>query len=221
MKRGTRIVLVLAVCMTTSLFLVSTSFAAGPYMNVLVGGTWVEDADLDFDEIPSALFSAEAEFDTGFNVGVAGGYDFGPARLEAEVAYRQNDVDRLKINFFGEQFKAKADGDISAASLMVNGYFDIETGSPVTPYLGAGIGVANVSLNDIKAEGEKVVDDDDTVFAYQFGGGVAFALNESMALDLGYRYFATDDPEFDDVDNDSFESEYKSHNVSLGLRINF
>ena len=43
-----------------------------------------------------------------------------------------------------------------------------------------------------------------------------------MAIDLGYRYFATSDPEFDDdLGLGGFESEYKSHNVSLGLRMNF
>lgn len=204
MKKSARIGLVLVVCMMASLLLISTSFAAGPYMNVQVGGTWLEDADVEG--------IADIEFDTGFNVGVAAGYDFGMTRLEAEVVYRENDID--KVEAFG--LSLNADGDISALSLMGNAYLDIETGSPVTPYIVAGIGLARVSLNDMKIEGIRVSDDDDTVFAYQFGGGVAFALNEAMAIDLGYRYFATEDPEFD-----GDEVEYKSHNVSLGLRINF
>jgi outer membrane autotransporter protein len=214
MKKSARIGLVLVVCMMASLLLISTSFAAGPYMSVQVGSTWVKDADFDYDE----FFPLEAQFDTGFNVGVAGGHDFGMVRLEAELAYRENDFDKIEFPFFG---RARASGDISATSLMFNGYYDLETGSPVTPYLGAGLGVANVSMNDVKVAGVKVVDDDDTVFAYQIGAGVAFALNEVMALDLGYRYFATADPEFTDRERDDFDFEYKSHNVSLGLRINF
>jgi len=214
-------VFVFLCCLVTAVMFGSTAFAAsGPYLSVQVGGTWLEDANVDYDN--PFFIDDEVEFDTGFNVGLAAGYDFGMARLEGEVAYRQNDVD--KINIDGEDFNG--DGDASALSFMLNGYLDIETGSPVTPYLGAGLGVANVSANDVQVEvpgfGKfDFVDDDDTVFAYQFSAGVAFALNEAMAIDLGYRYFATSDPEFDDTGLGGFESEYKSHNVSLGLRMNF
>jgi opacity protein-like surface antigen len=104
---------------------------------------------------------------------------------------------------------------------MANAFWDIETGSPVTPYLGGGIGVANVSINDLGVFGISVVDDDDTVFAYQFGAGIALELNPNMALDFGYRYFVTTDPEFTDNFGDKFESEYQTHNASLGLRIMF
>lgn len=215
MRRGARSGSALLVCLASSLLLASMSFAAGPYMGVHVGSTWVEDATIDFND--PIFIDAESEFDTGINVGVSGGYDFGMARLEGELAYRQNDFDKVVVE--GELFAV--DGDVGALSLMANGYWDFENLSPVTPYLGAGIGFANVSLNDVRDAEGAFVDDDDVVFAYQFGAGVAFALNETMALDLGYRYFATTDPEYTDVEGDTFETEYKTHNVSLGLRINF
>jgi opacity protein-like surface antigen len=195
--------------------LVSVSFAANvPYLGVQVGGTWVDDADLS-DQTGSF---GEAEFDTGFNVGVTGGVDCGPGRYELELTYRQNDFDQISDPGFGS---LPVDGDISALAFMANAFWDIATGSPVTPYLGGGIGVANVSINDLGAFGVPFADDDDTVFAYQVGAGVALELNPNMALDLGYRYFATSDPEFTDVDGFKFESEYKTHNASLGLRIMF
>jgi len=220
-------VLVLLCCLISAVMLGSTAFAAtGPYLGVQVGGTWLEDADVDYDN--PFFIDDEVEFDTGFNVGLAAGYDFGMARLEGEVAYRQNDLDKIEINFApGDVETFSLDGDVSALSFMLNGYLDIETGSPITPYLGAGLGVANVSANDVKIKDPdfgnvKFVDDDDTVFAYQFSAGIAFALNEALALDLGYRYFATSDPEFDTaIGWGGFESEYKSHNVSLGLRMSF
>lgn len=216
MRRGTRSGSALLVCLASSLLLASTSFAAGPYMSVNVGSTWVEDATNTVP--PPQPFSFETEFDIGFNVGASAGYDFGLGRLEGEVAYRQNDIDMI-VNDLGEGFVV--DGDLSALSLMFNGYWDFETISPVTPYLGAGIGFANVSANDLRDVDGTIVDDDDLVFAYQFGAGAAFALNEAMALDLGYRFFATTDPEFTDVEGVAFESEYQTHNISLGLRINF
>lgn len=193
----------------------TVSFAAvSPYASVQVGATLLNDSSNDYNNFP---LSFDLEYDPGFNVGLAGGVDFGMARVEAELAYRQNDVDSLKA--FGTSFSTG--GDVSAWSLMVNGFWDIETSSPVTPYLGGGIGVATVSMNDVTGDGSPFVDDDDTVLAYQFGVGAAFDLNSLLALDVGYRYFATLDPEFTDVDGDTFESEYGSHNINLGVRFKF
>lgn len=198
------------VCLVSSFLMASFSFAAvGPYVSGQVGATFLQDADFS----ASGGLTGETSFDTGFNLGVAGGYDFGPARVEGEVAYRLNDVDEYQVNGLGT---FAGDGDVSTLSLMANGFWDIETGSPVTPYLGAGIGVAQVSMDDPSVP----MDDDDTVFAYQLAAGVAFDLNPSLALDLGYRYFATSDPEFDDAAG-TFETEYMSHNLSLGLRYTF
>jgi len=45
---------------------------------------------------------------------------------------------------------------------------------------------------------------------------VGYAMNENVTLDLQYRYFATEDPEFGVVD-----AEYATHNVYFGLRYNF
>jgi len=202
------------VCLVSSFLMASIASAAvGPYMSGQVGATWLEDADITSPGDPAI----ESSFDMGFNVGASGGFDFGPARVEGELTYRQNDYDELS----DAGFSIAADGDVSALSLLVNGFWDIETGGPVTPYLGAGIGVAQVSINDLGILGISLADDDDTVFAYQFAAGAAFELNPNIALDLGYRYFATADPEFDDAEGTTFESEYASHNLNLGLRFMF
>jgi opacity protein-like surface antigen len=196
-----------------------------PYFSVHVGGTWLQDADVDFDD--PDFFDDEIEFDSGFNVGGAFGYDYGMARLEIELAHRQNDVDTIKVDLLD----FKGDGDFSATSVMLNGYWDFETGSPVVPYIGGGIGFANVSANNVKFFDElgavRYVDDDDNVFAYQLAAGLAFALNPALTLDLGYRFFGTSDPELEadpllvDPPFGDFETEFDSHNVSLGLRMNF
>ena len=227
-----RTLLSLLVALASITLLASVASAAGapyypmhPYFSVHVGGTWLQDADVDFDD--PALFDDEIEFDSGYNVGAAFGYDYGLARLEIELAHRQNDVDRIQVDLLD----FKGDGDFTATSLMLNGYWDLETGSPVVPYLGGGIGFANVSAKNVKftEEGIRVryVDDDDTVFAYQLAAGIAFELNPALTLDLGYRFFGTSkvelkaDPLLVDPPFGDFETEYDSHNVSLGLRMNF
>jgi opacity protein-like surface antigen len=210
--------------------------AVGPYFSLHGGATWLEDSDLDYDGVPSFVFSGEAEFDTGYNLGAAMGYDYGPARLEAEIAYRENEFDQFNVQEFGDSFVDRADGDVSATSLMINAFLDLTTGSPITPYIGGGVGFANVSFNDVQEEINGVffnlADDDDNVLALQFAAGIAFEINPSLTLDLGYRYFVTEDPEIevdpdlvivDDFGNvfDELDAEYESHNVSLGLRFLF
>ena len=76
----------------------------------------------------------------------------------------------------------------------------------------AGIGLANINA-DLDSIDES---DDDTVFAYQAGLGVGYALNDSATLDLKYIYFATEDADFDGID-----AEISSHNVVLGIRFAF
>ncbi|MCI5144811.1 MAG: hypothetical protein D3923_04620, partial [Candidatus Electrothrix sp. AR3] len=57
-------------------------------------------------------------------------------------------------------------------------------------------------------------DVDDTVWSYQLSTGIGYALNEQLTVDALYRYFATDDPEFDGNVN----YEFASHNFLVGLR---
>ena len=70
-----------------------------------------------------------------------------------------------------------------------------------------GVGYANVDLDG---------DEDDSVFAYQVGAGIGYAVSDQATIDLKYRYFATEDPDFGGVD-----AEVASHNIYLGIRVNF
>lgn len=217
MKRALLSLCLLAACALPAL--PAEASGIGPYMTMQAGGTWVEDADVEYDGVSPADLTLEAEFDAGYRLAAALGYDYGLLRLEGEFAYRENDVDSFSGRFLGTPFAFAADGDVSATSFMFNGFWDLETGSPMTPYLGAGIGLANVSYDDVVDDvGAPFIDDDDTVLAFQFAAGLAFEVTPVLTLDLGYRYFATDDPELEDAFGDSLETEYKSHNASVGLR---
>jgi opacity protein-like surface antigen len=95
---------------------------------------------------------------------------------------------------------------------MVNAALDVPLGTIVEPYVLVGIGAANVTLESDDLD----VDEDDTVFAYQAGAGLGFALTETITLFAGYRFFGTADPEFEGLD-----AEYHSHNVEGGIRFGF
>jgi len=179
---------------------VSAAFAA-PYVSGNVGAVWLEDSDFG-DE-------AEISFDTGFGITAAIGnaYENG-LRGEVEFGYRTSDMDEFDSDFGSGSIN---DGDISTISLMVNGYYDFRPKETICPFIGAGIGYANVE-GDIDELGSE----DDNVFAYQVAVGVAFAINPQTKIDVQYRYFDTDDGDFDNL-----EVEYGTHNAMLGVRYSF
>jgi opacity protein-like surface antigen len=181
----------------------SASFA-GTYISGTLGAVIVNDSDID-DGVDTGEFS----YDTGFGfLGALGSSFEGGGRAEVEVGYRKNDFDEIKVDGLGS---ADIDGDLTSLSLMGNAYYDISTEGSFSPFIGAGIGFANLE-GDLDDFG----DEDDTVFAYQFILGGSFASSKTLSVDLQYRYFATEDPDFDGLD-----SEYSSHNVMIGLRSSF
>ncbi len=184
------------------------------YAGFQVGMTWLRDADGVYNDPAFRDFNFETSYDSGFSVtGFLGARVMEALRLEGEITYRNNDFDRVR----DIEGSIPLGGDISSWSLMFNGFYDFVNPGPFTPYLGGGIGFARIKA-DANFLGINVIDDSDTVFAWQLGGGVSYALNPQMALVLDYRYFATDDPEFRDFEGDRFKSEYASHNVSVGMR---
>ncbi|HKW54804.1 MAG TPA: outer membrane beta-barrel protein, partial [Stellaceae bacterium] len=114
-----------------------------------------------------------------------------------------------------------ASGHTTAISAMLNAYYDYDTGSAWRPYIDAGVGAARLSMKNVVTSGVPVVDAYDTVFAYQLGLGLGYEVTKSLTLAVEYRYFTTLDPTFKDAAGTSFNSEFTSHNLSLGIRYRF
>ena len=202
------------IILTCILFLFIGTASADMYLGVKAAYTKVGDMDISIpgeeEEIiiipepepsvtPSELnigpgYSGELSFDGGWAIGVALGVSMESYRLEGEFEYRSSDA---------EASGASGDETLKTLSLMANGYYDFQTDSAFTPYIGAGIGFAKHDIGD----------EDDTVFAYQGTIGAAYAIGPTTDLDFAYRYFATADPDFGGI-----ELEYDSHNFSVGLR---
>jgi opacity protein-like surface antigen len=159
------------------------------------------------------------EYDSGYLVGGSLGYDFGEFRLDAEVAYKTNDASDIITTPSGG---FTADGSTSVLSYMINGYFDIPINRSLKPYLGAGIGYATVTL-DVGIPGvfPTLADDSDSVLAYQFSAGVGYEISRTTTLNLGYRYFATEDPEMINFGGLPFTTEYQTHEFVVGVRFLF
>lgn len=195
---------------------ISLGAKIGPYISVNLGGAFLTDSDQSQGGDDWTM-----KFDPGFASSFAGGFNFGMFRIEGELGYQGNNVDN-KNDYYSDDYyyddyyyddhhhyhsSDDDSSDLTAYSLMGNFYLDFVNPSPVTPFLTAGIGMATVDLFDYY---------DDTVFAYQVGAGLAFAINPRMSVDLKYRYFATED-----LDLDGIEAEFASHNLYCGFRFTF
>jgi opacity protein-like surface antigen len=158
----------------------------------------------------------EMEFDNpGWGAGAALGYKpagaLGDMRFELEASRRETDVDTLA--------GISAADDVSVDAFMLNAFYDFHgTGMALIPYLGAGLGWANVETN-LPVQN---VSNSDDMFAYQFMAGVGYEpmLAPNTALILGYRYFATLDPEIGSVAG-TVEHDYDSHLIEAGARFSF
>jgi len=199
------------------LMLPSISLGAkiGPYISVNLGGAFLTDSD----QSQGRYDLGTMKFDPGFASSFAGGFNFGMFRIEGELGYQGNNVDNKYDYYYRDDYyhdyhddhyhdsSHENSCDLTAYSLMGNFYLDFVNPSPVTPFLTAGIGMATVNLFDYY---------DDTVFAYQVGAGLAFAINPRMSIDLKYRYFATEDLDFEGI-----KAKFASHNVYCGFRFTF
>ena len=210
MMRRKVILAALGTC--TTLLYGATAFAAdAPYLSAMIGTALLNDSTLT-DAYGN---SVDLEFDAGWNLAVMAGYKFNMARIEGEIGYQQNDADKFSGGILGP-LSVNAGGDVDIWRFMVNGYWDFNTRTPWIPYIGAGIGFANISVNDLTVNNYRVGDDDDTVFAYQLAAGLGYAINNTTTLFVDYRYFSTEDPDFSGT-----EAEVDSHNISLGLQVSF
>jgi len=197
----------------------------GGYASLFLGVSLLDDTDVTTDVFPDTYYD-RIEFDPGVYVGGTAGYDFGLIRLEGELSYRQNDMDTLSDRGDTNFHYSSVDGDVGLFAVMANAFLDIHNDSPITPYIGGGIGVATIYLSETSANIDGIrqpiyAEDDESVFAYQIGCGLDIALNRQTSLDIGYRYFGTETARFNSDWNQSVEFDTESHNVAIGFRFKF
>ncbi len=195
-------------------FTASAYSEQGMYVSGGIGLSLVDDVDLNDRAFPRA--DTQVGFDSGVSYQGALGYRMDNLRFEGEISYQTNDMDTIES--YGRDYGAS--GDVTALAFLANAYYDFPNSTVFTPFVTAGLGVAEVEVDDFRIPGtsSRIYSDDDTVFAWQVGAGVSYAVNEMFDVELKYRYFMTDDLNFSDnieVDGPN------SHNISLGLRYYF
>ena len=136
------------------------------------------------------------------------------------------------------QATARSQGEVTTFSIMANfwGDFDLGENAPFTPFIGAGLGAANVAVdyagpmvlpqNDLWAlsstsglpnnTANPGTDMDGWALAWQFGAGLDFDLGRGIALSAQYRYFGTGD-----VDVMGQDFSVQTHEALVAFRVPF
>ena len=146
-------------------------------------------------------------FDDDFAVGIAYGRRHSHRlRSEFEFTYRSNDSDAL--------------GSVDVYSIMKNFIVDFQLPNRfATPYVGIGIGYANVDTDFSRIPDISV--GNSGAFAYQPIAGVSLKLWERLSYYVEYRYFSTTDLEVSVFGNAQDDVTYNAHNLFMGLRTEF
>ena len=114
----------------------------------------------------------------GWALGGVLGYDFVGPRMEFETVYRNNQTNvNVPNTALGNQ--------VGQLAFMVNGLYDFMPESVITPYVGAGLGLALVDGNAPLSS---------TAFAYQGIVGIGYKATDNLRINLDGRYYGTTNP---------------------------
>ena len=138
---------------------------------------------------------------TGWAVGGVIGYDFVGPRVELEGVYRNNQVNAgipgTAIN-----------NQVGQLGIMANLLYDFMPASVITPYIGAGAGLAFVDSNSSLGS---------TQFAYQGIVGLGWNVDTNFRVNLDGRYYGTSNPSV----NRRAPWTNNNFSVMLGLQLKF
>jgi Opacity protein and related surface antigens len=211
------------------------AFAAGdmpaPYVEAKLGGSYVQaDSIKNTSAVaaPAPVSKSNADDLVGM-LGVAAGLNFKsmgvPVRAELEYAYRTELAYNPNPTFVGAGIPTSLKSDMNSQSLFVNAYYDIETGTAFTPYVGGGLGMA---WNHTKATGtviatgatqdfRKTTDS----FAWNLAAGCAYSLSDNWKLNAGYRYVDLGKVVWGSGTTQLTSDDLTAHEVTVGLRYQF
>ena len=196
------------------LMIPSVGFAAGDQLGIYVapkfvyGLTQIESIkEYWTNGADQGVQGHGSKTDNAFGGSLAIGYDFGkkfsvPIRTELEYAifsgfegkntltYVHGGTSKTEWEVFKQKFQLQ--------TLFFNAYWDINTGTKLTPYVGAGIGMAFIN-SKWTASGYTVTAAPDpwsersgskmnANFAWNIGAGLGYDITDNWTIDVGYRF---------------------------------
>lgn len=211
--------------------------SSGVYVNVggavalLPGTTGTPFTEID-NPTPQNVDAGKTNWDFDLGIGANGalGYDFGSFRADAEFTY-------LSSNFVFDVHKtdrrantAKADDTLTVLAGTANAWYDLDTGTAWSPYIGVGVGAANlqVKLRTSPDAKKPYFDGNGWGFVYKAGVGVAVEVLSGFSLVAGYQFFGTLETTVTDgknstaaTDDHTVKPTLMAHGLNVGLRFLF
>ena len=184
--------------------------AKGPYVRIDLGYSTSDSLGGDFDHDVGST----ASIDLGL------GYRFSQYfRFDGTLGYRGG-------------YDAKFNGgkvEVQSVLTMLTIYWDLFQVGGFSPYLAAGMGLAYNNLDKIKTGAFNVGGDSSMNFAWSVGGGMSYQINQTMSLDLGYRYVDAGrvrsdhdgDASLFGGNDDRLKGNLRTHDFLIGLRNQF
>ena len=173
----------------------------GFYLGLEGGGTWLNDQDYGQ--------GVTLKSNTGYNGGITFGYDYKWFRIEEELNAARNGADTVNISGFPA---INVNGNTTSYSAMTNAIFNLRCDTGFGVFAGVGLGGSAIDYDYQSAQSG--VNNNSTwkgAFTAQALGGVSYAFNHTVELDLEYRYV-------DAFVSDNNIPDYQTNNVDLGLK---
>ena len=156
----------------------SAQTVPGPYVALEAGSDMPQNTDFDVDVNIGPIHQVNHGTSTwanAYGAAIEGGWKWGfGLRTEAEISFRSQGIK----SFGGRPWN----GTQWDNSFFINTLYDIQTGTPFTPYFGFGIGGTHLAwLNNFRPAGINVnYDAGDLQFGYQGIFGVAYAFTPQI-----------------------------------------
>ncbi|MBU2871882.1 outer membrane beta-barrel protein [Colwellia sp. E2M01] len=186
-------------------------------------------------------FPAEFDADDGTVGSIGVGYIINNQfRVEGRIGYRESSFNQQRIGTGardGEEYILK--GEIESYTYTIEGFYDFTNSTAFTPYLKAGLGIADNSYSaklggagvadfdafDGAADGfyDAYTDGDSTEFSWNLGFGVNYELTENASIYGEYQYTSLGDVM---TGQDSFTDGFmiddlSTNELSIGVRVSF
>lgn len=204
----------------------SPSLAEGFYISASGGVNWTDSTKVTFFD-GEEFHDVKWNPNTGLTFGGAVGYEgfFSDAmgyRVEVEGFYNDNNVGSSSLTLDGEGLE-DLDGDVKAYGAMGNFYLTFGgDGARLTPYIGAGAGIANLDPNITHTLFR--VGGSDSAFAWQGFAGLEMPIGSNWRASTEVRYLSTNNGSFDaniGFDDIPFKTDYASTSVLVKFRYLF
>ncbi|RUR06181.1 outer membrane protein [Legionella sp. km772] len=183
----------------------------GWYTSLFGGYTYIQD---NINTYNNGVFLNDVGYNGGYNAGGRVGYQSNPLRYELEYTHIQASTSHFAVNYVRPY---QVDGSTSANLFMVNAYYDFPNMLPaISPFLGVGLGYSylQTSLSTTGPSAATYLSAHEGAFAYQGTAGITYNFAENYAVNLAYRYVATNKI-------DTFGRSYQAQLASAGAIYHF